>query len=136
MNQTAGLYISQLDRFGSGGCFGSLGFQSLLRLSDDGGECWSIGDREVREDLAVSFDTGSLQAFDEAGVGDVLVAACSVDTLCPQTAELTLALLTVAIFVRHRLADSVLGVTEEFRAETAETLGTEQRPLAAGTAGR
>jgi hypothetical protein len=110
--------------------------ESFLRLGNDGGEGSSIGDREIREDLTVSFDTGGFQAFDEARVGHVLVAASGVDTLRPQTAELTFTPFPVAIFIRHRLTDSVLGVTEEFRAETAETLGTKQRPLAAGAAGR
>jgi hypothetical protein len=34
---------------------------------------------------------------------------------------LTFASFPVAIFIRHRLTDSVLGVTEEFRAEPAAT---------------
>ena len=111
-------------------------FEGFLGLGNDGGERCGIGDREIREDLAVSFDTGGFQALDETRVGHVLVADGSVDTLGPQAAELTFAPLPVAIFIRQRLADSVLGVTEEFRAETAETLGTKQNALAARPAGR
>lgn len=110
--------------------------ESLLRLGNDGGEGCGIGDREIREDLAVSFDSGSFQAFNETRISHILVAAGGVNTLRPQTAELTFALLPVPIFIRQRFSDGVLGVTEEFRAETAETLGTEQRPLAAGATGR
>ena len=110
--------------------------ESFLRMGNDGRESGGIGDREIRKDLAVSFDTGSFQTFDEARISQILVAAGSVDTLSPQTTELTFTLFPVSILISQRLADSVLGVTKEFRAETAETLGTEQRPLAAGTAGR
>ncbi len=120
----------------SGRSSGSLRFQRLLRLGDDGGECGGVLDREVRKDLAVRFDPGGLQAFDEARVGHVLRTDRSVDTLCPEAAELTLAALAVAVFVGLRLADSVLGVTEEFRAESAETLGTEQHAFASRAAGR
>jgi len=103
----------------------------LLRLCNDGGEgCW-IGDREIRKDLAVGFDTCSLEAFDEAGIVDSLVSDGSVDTLCPETAELSLPLLAVAIFVLLCLADCVLGVTEELRAETAEALCPQKHALAA-----
>jgi hypothetical protein len=97
--------------------------ESFLRLGNDGGEGSGVGDREIREDLTVSFDSGSFQSFDEARVGHVLIAAGSVDTLSPQTAELTFALFPISVFIRQRFTDSVLGVTEEFRAETAETLG-------------
>ena len=110
--------------------------ESLLRLGNDGGEGCGIGDREIREDLAVSFDSSSFQAFNETRISHVLVAAGSVNTLCPQTAELTFTLLPVPIFIRQRFSDCVLGVTEEFRAETAETLGTEQHALATLAAGR
>ena len=51
-------------------------------------------------------------------------------------AELAFAALAVAVFVGQRLADGVLGVTKEFRAESAETLGTKQNALAARAAGR
>jgi hypothetical protein len=121
---------------GSGAGFRSFRFESLLRLSNDGGKGGGISDSEIREDLAVGFDTGSLEAFDEARVGQVFGTDGGVDTLRPETTELTLAPFPVAILIRLRLADSVLGVTEEFRAETAETLGTEQNALAARAAGR
>ncbi len=122
-------------RLGSG-CFGLRGFgvlvfQGLLCLRNDGGKRGSIGDCEIREDLAVRFDTGGFEAFDEAGVSHVLGTDSGVDTLCPETAELTLALFTVAVFVLLRFADCVLGVTEELRAETAEALCPQDRPLAA-----
>ena len=92
--------------------------------------------REIREDLAVGFDAGSFQTFDEARVSHVLGANGGVDTLRPQATELAFAALAVPILIGHRLADGVLGVTEEFRAEPAETLGTKQHALAARTTGR
>ena len=59
-------------------------FEGFLGLRNDGGEGGGIGDREIRENLAVSFDTGGFQAFDEARVSHILVANSSVDTLGPQ----------------------------------------------------
>lgn len=117
------------------GSRGSLLFEGLLRLSDDGGEGSGIGDREIREDLTVCFDSGGFQALDEARVGDSLGTDGGVDTLCPETAELAFAALAVAVFVLLRFTDGVLGVTEELRAETAEALGPQDRALAARTAG-
>jgi hypothetical protein len=82
------------------------------------------------------FDAGGFQAFNEARVGHSLGADGGVDTLRPQPAELTLALFPIPILISQRLADSVLGVTKEFRAETAETLGAQQHALATLAAGR
>ena len=120
-----------------GGLRGGSGllFEGLLCLRDDGGEGSGVGDREIREDLAVGLDAGGLQSLDEAGVGDSLGTDGGVDTLSPETAELPFAALAVAVFVLLRFADGVLGVTEELRAETAEALGPQDRALAARTAG-
>ena len=89
---------------------------------------------EVSEDLAIRFDTGGFDAFDEARVGQTFGAGSGIDALGPQTAELAFAFLTVAVFVLLSLADSVLGVAIELRAETAETLGAKQNALAARAA--
>ncbi len=117
----------------SSGCFG---FQSFLDLCHDGAESGCISDRQIREDLAVGFDTSGLETLDETRVGETLVAGGSADTRDPQTTELTLALFTVAIFVSLCLTNGVFGVAEKLRAETAETFRTEQRTLAAFAAGR
>jgi hypothetical protein len=58
---------------GSGGNHSVLRFEGFLGLGNDGGEGCGIG-----------FDTGGFQAFDEARIGHVLVAAGSVDTLGPK----------------------------------------------------
>ena len=115
---------------------GGLRFQGFFGLGDDGAERGGVGDREVGEDLAIRFDSGGLEAFDEARVGQSFVADGSADTLDPQGAELSLALFAVTVFVGLGLADGVLGVAEELRAETAEALGTQQDALATGAAGR
>jgi len=112
------------------------GFERLFRAGDDGRERRGVLDGDIGEDLAIRFDAGGFQAFDEARVGDALGADGGVDALRPQATELTLAALAVAILVGLRLADSVLGITEEFRAESAETLGSEQHALATLAAGR
>ncbi len=122
--------------FGLGAGFGSFRFKSRLGPGYDGGKRGGIGDGEICEDLAVGFDTGGFQTFDEARVGHFLRTDGSVDTLCPEATELSFTPFPVAILVSLRLADCVLGVTEEFGAETAETLGTEQDALAASPAGR
>ena len=128
-----------LRRFGNEVMFGrsgGLAFKGLLGLGDDGAECGGVGDREIGEDLAIRFDTGGLEAFDEAGVGQSFVACGSADALDPQAAELAFALFAVTVFVGLGLADGVFRVTEELRAETAEALGTQQDALTTGAAGR
>lgn len=114
----------------------SFRFERFLCLGDDGRKRGGIGDREVREDLAVGLNASGFETFDEARIGQSLGANGSVDPLRPQPAELAFATLPVAVFIGHRLADGVLGVTEEFRAESAETLGTQQHALATLAAGR
>lgn len=118
-------------RLGSG-CFFLL-FETGFRLSDDRRKCGGVGHGEIREDLAVGFDADSNQAFDEAGVGQAFVTGRSGDTLDPETTELAFPLLAVTVFVLLCLPDGVLCVTEEFRAESAETLRTKEDTLASGT---
>ena len=89
---------------------------------------------EVSKDLAVGFDTGGFDAFDEARVGQTFGAGSGIDALGPQTAELAFTLLAVAVFVLLSLTNGVLGVTIELRAETAEALGAKQNALAARAA--
>ena len=89
------------DFLGSGGLRSTFGFEGGLDLGNDGGEGGGIVDGEIREDFAVGFNSGSFQAFDETRVGQVLVAAGSVDTLGPQTAELSFA------FFRSRYSYSI-----------------------------
>lgn len=121
---------------GLGGAGCDFGLEGQFCLGDDCRERCCVMDGDIGEDLAIRFDACGLETFDEARVGHSLGADGGVDTLCPEAAELALAALAVAIFVGLRLADSVLGITEEFRAESAETLGSEQHALATLAAGR
>ncbi len=107
----------------------------MFRLGDDGREGGGIVDGEVGEDLAIGFDAGGFEAFDEARVGETFGPRGGVDALRPESAELAFAAFAVAVFVGERLADGVLGVAEEFRAESAETLGAQQHAFAAFATG-
>ena len=69
---------------------------------------------KIGKDLTINFDIGLLEAFDEAGISNVLRTDTSADTLDPEAAELSLTLLTVTILIRLSLTDGVLGIFVEF----------------------
>lgn len=113
-----------------------LGFNRLLGLSEDGVESLVVGNRQIGKHLAVQVDVGGLQAFHKAGIGQTALTHGSGNTSDPETAELALASLAVTVFILPSLVNGVLGVAEEFAAETAETLGTQEDALTALTRGR
>ena len=53
-------------------------------------------DSEVSEDLAVDLDTLSVESTHQARVRETLETSSSVDTLDPQSTEVTLLVLTIA----------------------------------------
>ena len=113
-----------------------LGFNGLLGLREDGVKSLFVRDGQVGKNLAVQIDIGGFQAFHKAGIGQTAVADGSGDTGDPKTAELSLPALAVTVFILPSLVNSVLGVAEEFAAETAETLGTQEDALTALARGR
>lgn len=114
----------------------SLSFDSSLCLSKDCIKCLFISNSQICKNLAVQFDIGSLQAFHEAGVSKTAVANSSGNTSNPQTTELSLTTLAVTVFILPSLVNSVLCVAEEFAAETAETLSTQENALTTLARGR
>ena len=85
-------------------------FKRGLGLLKDGVKRSFVVDRDIGEDLAIDFDVGRNQSFDEAAVSESAATGGSADTLDPETTELTFALFTVAVFVLTRLVDGVFGV--------------------------
>lgn len=125
-------FVKGLAKWGLGSRFALLLFETGLGLSDDGRKSFGIMHGKVGKDLTIDFDAGGIEAFDEAGVGQVFSTGRSADTLDPEATELAFPLLAVAVFVFMRLANGVLGVTIELRAESAEAFRTMKDPLAAG----
>ena len=80
-------------------------------------------DGEVGEDLAVDFDASLVQAVDEAAVGQAEFADGSVDTLDPQSAEIALLNLAVAISLLAGLFDGLARDADGVLAAAVETLG-------------
>src|SRR6202453_3626360 len=99
---------------------------------DDRRERRWLGDREIREHLAVVFDAGRDQARDEAAVGEAVLADRRVDALNPKRAELALAILAVAVGILHRLVDGRLGGADRVLAAAEEAFGGAQGLLVFG----
>lgn len=108
----------------------------LLGGSEDYVESGGIFDSHVRENLAVNFDLGGVETFHEAAVCQPAITDGSGDTSDPETAELTLTFLTITVLILPSLVNSVFSVTIELRAESAETLGTQQNTFATSSARR
>src|SRR5439155_24919138 len=69
-----------------------------------------IADGEIGEHLAVELHTRRLQAGDELVVGEPVRACASIDPHDPEPAEGALLDLAVAVGVRERALDLLLGV--------------------------
>ena len=65
-------------------------------------------DSEVSEDLAVDLDTLSVESTHQARVRETLETSSSVDTLDPQSTEVTLLVLTIAEGVGQTLFPQVI----------------------------
>lgn len=81
----------------------------VLNLLYDGLESGGIVEGEIGEDLAVDLDAGLVDETHELGVAEVFEASGSVDTLNPESAEVALLILAVAIGVGQTLFPGVLG---------------------------
>src|SRR5690349_19587437 len=84
---------------------GLLGLERGLRFFDEALEHGRFRRRQLRKLLAIETDTGALQAIDEAGIGQTMLADTGVDALDPERAEFTLARLTVTVGIAQRLLD-------------------------------
>lgn len=75
-------------------------------------------DCEVSEDLAVDLDTLSVESTHQARVREPFETSSSVDTLDPESAEVTLLVLTIAEGVGQTLFPSVFGYGPDVLAST------------------
>ncbi len=100
-------------------CYGS----GVLHLVHDCFESFGIVHGEVGENLAVDFDSGLVDESHKLAVGKILKTRSSVDTLNPESAEIALFVLTVAICICETLFPSVLGYCPHIAAATEITSG-------------
>src|SRR6187397_836749 len=98
-----------------------VGRQSRLRHVHERREGGRVVHRKLGEHATVNLDTRELEALDESVVGHSVLAGRSVDALDPQLAEVTLALLAVAVGVNHGVSDLLLGLPVQARTLTAVT---------------
>src|SRR5690606_29113829 len=82
-----------------------VGWQVVFGNLNQRRECRRFVHCEFSEDLAVNLDTSCFQALDEAVVRHVVGANRSVDALDPETTEVALADLAVAVVVDERVSD-------------------------------
>ena len=75
-------------------------------------------DCEVSKDLTVDLDTLSVESTHQARVREPFETSSSVDTLDPQSTEVTLLVLTIAESVGQTLFPSVLGYGPDVLAST------------------
>src|SRR5262249_49469402 len=104
------------------GALGGLG-QGRLRQLDDLRKRIPIGNGDFRQALAVELDVRPLQAGDELAVAQTTAAAGGADAHDPQTAELALAGLAVAVSIHPRPHQRNDGLTIEVVPAEAEALG-------------
>src|ERR1700683_3518273 len=103
-----------------------------LRLSDDSLESRGLGDRKVREHLAIDHDAGLAQASDEAAVVEAERPDCRVEPLDPKRAKCALAPLTVPIGILLRLLHRLLGDADRVLAPAVIAFGGLQHFLVLG----
>ena len=109
-----------------------LSVDSLLGELEYSLESLRVGDSQLGQGLAIQINVSGLKTLHEAGVGQTEGTHSGRDTSSPEAAELTLPLLAVAVLILPCFVDSILSVTEELAAKTAEALGAKQDALAAG----
>lgn len=117
-------------------CSTLLGVDCLLGELENSLESLGVGNCQLSEGLAVQINVSGLQTLHEAGVSQTEGTHSGRNTSGPQTTELTLPLLAVAVLILPCFVNSILSVAEELAAETAEALGAEKDALAAGARSR
>src|ERR1700730_2855738 len=83
------------------------------RLIKDRFECCIVGDGEVREDFSINFNLRRSQSFDESTVGRAMLAARCINSLNPETPEISLPCFAITIGPRLSLHRCVFGVSEK-----------------------
>ncbi len=88
---------------------------------------------EVSEHLAVDLDAGLVNKTHELAVGKFFLTRCGIDTLDPESAEVALFLLAVAISVSQTFLPSILGDGPHVATASIVTAGKLKDFLSLGT---
>lgn len=99
----------------------------LLYLLNDGLESVRVVDCEVSKNLTVDFNTILVESAHELAVAQVIETSGSIDTLNPQSTEVTLLVTTVAISIGETLLISILRNGPDILTGTIVTLGLLQK---------
>ncbi len=110
-------------------------FEGGADLGDDLGKGRLVLDGDVGEDLAVEADVRGLEALDETAVGEPGGTHGGVETGDPQSAEIALAGLPVAVGPVFPLHLGIFRVAEEFGTAATVSLGRIDDALTTGAAG-
>src|SRR5271170_3339965 len=110
----------------------SLLAEGRLRGLDQALERRRLGDREVGDDLAIQLDAGQLQAVDELGIAQAMLAGAGIDALDPEGAEAALLVAPVAIGILQPLLDLLDRNPVAGMRATAIALGEVKDLLVAG----
>lgn len=103
-----------------GSCLLSSG---VLHLIDNSLERCGIVESQVGKHLAVDFDAGLVDKTHELRVREILHTGGGVDTLDPESAEIALLVLTVAVSVGKTFFPGILGYGPYVAAATEVTAG-------------
>ena len=107
----------------------TLGGKRLLGLLDNRLEGRAFVHGEVCHYLAIQLDAGQLGTVHELRIGQAFGANCRVDTLDPQSAEIPLLDLAVAVSVLAGLFDRLTGDADGVLATAAIALRLIEDPL-------
>ena len=105
---------------------GNLNRLGVLHLLNNSLESCGIVEGEIGEHLTVHFYARLVDETHELGVRQILLAGGSVDTLNPQSAEIALLILAVAVSVGKTLFPSVFSYGPHIFAATEITTGEFQ----------
>lgn len=105
----------------------------VFHLVNDGLEGSGVVEGEVGEHLAVDLDTSLMDEAHELAVGEILHAGSGVDTLNPESAEVALLVLAVAVGVGKTLFPGVLGYGPHIAAATEVSAGEFEDFLSASS---
>lgn len=81
----------------------------VLNLINDSFERLRIVQGKISKNLTVDFDTSFMNQAHQFGIRKVFEASGSVDTLNPQSAEVTFLVFTVAVSIGKTFFPSILG---------------------------
>ncbi len=106
---------------------------SVFYLFNDGLKSSGIIESEVGKDFAVNLNTCFVDKTHELRVGEVFKACSCIDTLDPESTEITLLILAVAVGVGKTLFPGILGYGPHIAAATEVTTGKFEYFLAASS---